>query len=163
MLIPNQAHIASNILPRRNLPRIGQRESREPQTVIHIPRRHRGILRSNKHLPPLIRRRTRHEPIRVPAVEGIMRPRLTALVGEGSDRRAGRDECRMGLREAQSTAWVDVDLLAAGDFNVLYTSLVHFTVDSRVGTWLGITKALPPGAKTVWLPGGQLGTTWVGQ
>lgn len=56
-----------------------------------------------------------------------MGPGLAGLVGEAADGRARRDVGGVGLGEAQGTGGVDVDLLAAGDFDVL-VALVRLEV-----------------------------------
>lgn len=109
-----------NVLPSRNIPVIWQRNSRETQTISDIPRRNGGIAQSGKHLPALVRGRTGHETSCTPAVEGVVVPGSPGLVGQVTDGGTGGDGGGVGLGEAQSAGGVNVDLLAAGDFDVLH-------------------------------------------
>lgn len=108
-----------SVLPSRNITLIRQGESRETQTISNIARGDGRIANSGKHLPALVGGRAGHEPARAPAVEGVVRPRGAGLVGQVTDRGTRGDRGGVGLGEAQGAGGVDVDLLAAGDFDVL--------------------------------------------
>lgn len=74
-----------------------------------------------------------------------MRPRLVGGIDERTNRRSGRDASRVGLGEAQGTIGVHIDLLAAGDLDILIL-LVGVEIP---GKWFGFTMEAPPGVKMV--------------
>lgn len=78
-------HIHLNVLPSRNIPLVRQRNSRETQTIRDIARGNSGIAQRGKHLPAAVRSRTGHETGCTPAVEGVVVPGSTGLVGQVAD------------------------------------------------------------------------------
>lgn len=108
-----------SVLPSRNITLIRQSQSRETQAISKIARRNGRIADGGKHLPALVSGWAGHEPARAPAVEGVVRPGGTGLVGQVADQGTRGDRGGVSLGEAQGAGGVDVDLLAAGDFNIL--------------------------------------------
>lgn len=87
-----------------------------------------------------------------------MVPGLAGLVGQTADGGAGRDVGGVGLGEAQGAGGVDVDLLAAGDFNVLIQLLDFglFVVVMESGTYQGVAASCEDGL-VAWWTGVDLG------
>lgn len=108
-----------SVLPGRHITLIRQSQSREPQTISNVAQRNGRIADGGKHLPALVGGRAGHEPAGATAVEGVVRPGGTRLVGQVADRGTWGDIGGVSLGEAQGAGGVDVDLLAAGDFNIL--------------------------------------------
>lgn len=114
----------SNILPSSSLILLSLRShSREPKTVINIPRWHGSILQGSKNLP-LLRRtillhRTSHEARRTLALVDVVADRLPGGVFEGTGRGIGTHVCRVGGGKAEGAVAVNVDLLTTGDRYIL--------------------------------------------
>lgn len=116
----NQPHIINlDILPSRNIPGIGQSNSREPKTLVNITMGHGSILNGSKHLPAVITSRTSHETSRIPTSEGVVSPGFIVRIVERAERGALRDIGGVGLGEAEGSTGVNVDLLAAWDHGIL--------------------------------------------
>lgn len=111
-----------DVLPRRNITRVSRRASIKAQTISNISRRNRSVLNGDKHLP--FRRvgsivGTSHETSCSKCVRSQWPKGTSGSVGKGALDRASRDISGMSLGEWESAGWVDVDFLAAWNFDVL--------------------------------------------
>lgn len=158
----------SNVLPSSSPILLSLRShSREPKTVINIPRGHSSILQGRKNLP-LLRRilllhRTSHEARRTLALVDVVTDRLSGVVFEGTGRGTWTHVCRVGGSKAEGTVVVNVDLLATGDRDILlllaHTPYTPHRPKRRPGYRGKLTKAPPLPTKAVPWPLGQ-GATW---
>lgn len=115
-------HRRLHVLPRRNGPIVRDRRGIKAQTVVDIARGDGRVPDVRKHLPALGVGgvvRAGHEAGSAPAGVRVVAVGLAGVVGEGAEGGArGRgDGVRLG--EGQRALGGDVDLLAAGDFDVL--------------------------------------------
>lgn len=95
-------------------------EGIKAQAISDIATGHGSILSSSKHLPLVTLVRASHEARSTGTGESPAAEGLAGSVLEGAGGRASGDVGRVGDGEGQGAAGGDVDLLAAGDFDVLF-------------------------------------------
>lgn len=153
---PKPFHTNLDILPssRRRALLSRDSHSREVDAVLHIARGHLRILDISKHLVAGVNRAS--HPARAGlALPGPVAERLAGLVLEAGCDGAGGHAGGVGDGEFQLAAGRDVQLLAAGDLDVLVAVSGPFIFRlGDGGGWKGLTRAEPP---MIWvsLPGGQ--------
>lgn len=106
-------------MPSGHITLVRQGESRETKAIANITLGHGGILHGGKDLPAIVLGRAGHQASCVPSVKGVVGPGLARDVGEAANGGTRGDASGVGLGEAQSARGSDVDLLTAGDLDIL--------------------------------------------
>ena len=104
-----------DVLPGRSATGVSESTGREAQAVVLVARGNLQVLNGGKDLVAVVGGRAGQETV---TLEGPVSGIALGLVGEFTDDGALGHGGGVGLGEAHGTGGIDVDLLAAGDFDV---------------------------------------------